>query len=169
MNHQNMMHQFFDQQQQSSSMNGFPGPGFQPNQQIPNSFTGPTGGANSFMGSSSFRQQNGLSRFGMNDSDNFEMQPNPPNSTQQSQQGYPNFMDPRIAGYDPRNRPSFDPNNMMPGMDYGGNSNYSAKMRMNEMAAMFGSPAAMAALQRQRINMFGQGRDSVSHNFLNSK
>ena len=161
MNHQNMMQQFFDQQQQQSNMNGFPGSSFQPNQQIPNSYNGPTGGPNPFMANSSFRQQNGLSRFGMSESDNFDMQ-SPPISTQ-TQQGFPNFMDPRMGGYDPRSRPNFDPNNMMPGMDgYGGNSNYSAKMRMNEMAAMFGNPAAIAALQRQRMNMFGQGRDTVS-------
>ena len=89
---------------------------------------------------------------------NFDMQS--PNT-----QAFPNFMDPRMSGYDPRSRPNFDPNGMMPpGMDsYGNNSGFSSKMRMNEMAAMFNNPAALAAMQRQRMSsMFTQGRDNVS-------
>ena len=52
---------------------------------------------------------------------------------------------------------------MIAGMDsYGGSGNptYSAKMRMNDMTAMFNNPAALAAYQ-QRQRMFGQGRESA--------
>ena len=158
---QNMLQQFFEQQQ--GNINGFPGAGFQTNQQLPSSFNGPSSGSNPFLTNSNYRQQNGMtSRFGMNEqSESFDMQ-SPPNP-QSQQQGFPNFMDPRMGGFDPRNRPNFDPNGLMSGMDgFSGNSSYPGKMRMNEMAAMFSNPAAMAAFQRQRMSMFGQGRENVS-------
>ena len=158
-NQQNMLQQFFEQQQ--SNINGFPGVGFQTNQQMPSSFNGPAAGSNPFMTNSNFRQQNGVSnRFGLNENDSFDMQ-SPQNT--QLQQVFPNFMDPRMACFDPRNRPSFDPNGMMPGLDgFTGSSSFPGKIRMGDMATMFGNPAAMAAIQRQRMSMFSQGRDNVS-------
>ena len=101
----------------------------------------------------------------MSESENFDNLQSPPTSTQT--QGFQNFMDPRMSGYDPRNRaPNYDPSNMIAGMEpysgSGGNPTYSAKMRMNDMAAMFGNPAAVAAYQqRQRMSLFGQGRESA--------
>lgn len=158
MNQQNMMQQFFDQQQ--ANVNGFPGTGFQGNQQIPGSYgNGPTAGSNPYMANSNIRQQNGLSRYGMNESETFDMQ-SPSNS--QTPPNFQNFMDPRLSGFDPRNRPNFDPNGMMPGMDaFNGNGSFPGKMRMNEMAAMFNNPAALAAFQRQRMaGMFNAGREN---------
>ena len=165
MNHQNVMQQYFDPQQQQANMNGFPGtPGFQSNQQS-SSFNGPTSNTNPYMTSANNFQQNGVPRFSsntstsINDTESFDsnMQ-TAPNSQPQM---FPNYMDPRMSGYDPRTRPNFDP--MSTGMDaYSGNSNFPNKMRMNEnMAALFNNPAAMAAFQRQRMGMFGPGRDGV--------
>ena len=104
------MQQFFDQQpsQQSQSQpqtqppsqqsqNGFPASNFPPNQQISSSYNGPSSGPNPFL-SPNFRQ-NGLTRFGMSESESFDGLQSPPISTQT--QGFHNFMDPRMSGYDP--------------------------------------------------------------------
>ena len=155
------MQQFFDPQQQAN-MNGYSGAsGFQSNQQNTNSFNGPSATNNPYMNNTNFRQQNGISRFGAGNesTENFEGMQSPP-TNQSLQQGFQNFVDPRISNFDPRNRPNFDP--MSSGMHaFLGNSNNPSKMRVNDMAALFNNPAAMAAYQRQRMGMFGQGRENV--------
>lgn len=154
MNHQNMMHQFFDPQQ--ANMNGYSGASnFQSNQQNSSSFNGPTPSSNPYMSNPNFRQQNGVSRFGSgSDNENFDGMQSPSSNQQNQQQGFPNFVDPRMGGFDSRTRPNFDP---MSGGMHGFASN---KMRMNDMALF--NPAAMAAFQRQRMGMFPQGRENVS-------
>ena len=163
------MQQYFDPQQQANMNGGFPGTqGFQANQQsISSSLNGPTPTSNAYMTSAGGFQQNGAARFNNNTAsnesgENFDSNnstQNPPNS--QAQMFPANYMDPRMGGFDPRNRPNLDP--MSSGMDaFGPNANFPNKMRMNDnMAAFFNNPAAMAALQRQRMGMYGQGRDNV--------
>lgn len=165
MNQQNLMQQYFEQQQQNS-MNGFPGAGFQPNQQIPSSFNGPTPVSNPYTTNSNFRQ-NGLGgRY--SDNNTFEMHnANATAESTQGGQGFSNFMDPRLNNFDPRNRPSFDPNGATSNMEGYGTSGFapSGKIRMNELAtAMFNNPGAMAAaMQRRRIGMYAPGRENVSN------
>ena len=157
------MQQFFDPQQQqtSNNMNGYSAaPSFQANQQSSNTFNGPASSANPYMSNSNFRQQNGVSNESYD-----AMQNASPNSQNQQQQGFQNYIDPRIGVYDHRTRPNFDP---MSGGMHGFPSNTPAlnKMRMNDLASMFNNPAAMAAFQRQRMGMYGQGRENVSIHIL---
>ena len=158
MNQQNMQ-QFYEQQ----SMNGFPGSGpagFQGSSQVPpSSYNGSTPTTNRY------RLQNGMPRYSQND-ESFEMQ-SPQNAMSQHQQtpgNYPNFMDPRMSGFDPRSRPSYEPppNGMVPGME-GYNPNMYSKLQMSEMAGLFSNAAALQ--QRQRMNLFVPGRENVSINF----
>jgi len=153
MNQQNLMQQYFDhQQQQQSNMNGFPGVAFSNSQQIPSSFNGPTPPvSNPYAVNSNYRQQNGQ-RF--NDNEPFEMQnPSNPHPTQ----NFPGYMDPRLAGFDPRNRPAFDPNGVPPNVPegYASPGFPGGKIRMNEMPAMFNNPAVVAAMQRRRLGLYG--------------
>ena len=155
MNHQNMQ-QYFDPQQQQANMNGFPGtPGFQ-SIQSSSSFNGPTSNTNPYMTSANNFQQNGAPRFNSNTSgnDTESFNSNMQTAPNSQSQMFSNYMDPRMSGYDPRSRPNFDP--MSTGMDgYSGGSNFPNKM------ALFNNPAAMAAFQRQRMGMYGQGREGV--------
>ena len=84
----------------------------------------------------------------------------------QGGQGFSNFMDPRLNNFDPRSRPSFDPNGATSNMEGYGTSGFppGGKIRTNELAtAMFNNPAMAAAMQRRRMGMYAPGRENVSN------
>lgn len=166
MNHQNMMQQYFDPQQQQTSMNGFPGStAFQPNQQISSSFNGPTSVSNPYITSAGYHQQNGVSRYSTGtENENYDNIQSAANSQAQAQM-FPNYIDPRMSGFDPRSRPNFDP--MSTGIDgFGSNMNFPGKMRMNDsMTAIFNNPAALTAFQqRQQMGMYGREGEYMGPN-----